>query len=132
MFSFRQKRFTAFAALMAMAVVNMFVPPARVMAADHAESTSVATDPGADIGDVFAFLDPTNNSNVILATTVEGFIVPAEGLNLGYFNPDILFRFEIENTGDAIPDQTCFRFGSASQKQVRSACHWKTSRPPAR
>ena len=105
MFSFRQKRFTAFAALMAMAVVNMFVPPARVMAADHAESTSVATDPGADIGDVFAFLDPTNNSNVILATTVEGFIVPAEGLNLGYFNPDILFRFEIENTGDAIPDQ---------------------------
>ena len=77
-----------------------------VTAADHAEATLVAADPGADIADVFAFLDPNDNSKVILAMDVEGFIVPSELLNLSFFSPDVLFRFEIENTGDAAPDQT--------------------------
>ena len=83
---------------------NMFAPLAYVRAADHAESTSVANDPGADIADVFAFLDPTDNTKVILAMDVEGFVVPSELLNLSYFAPDILYRFEIENTGDARSD----------------------------
>src|SRR5499425_2378263 len=75
-----------------------------VTAADHAESTSVAGDPGADIADVFAFLDPNDNSKVVLAMDVEGFVVPSELLNLSFFSPDVLYRFEIENTGDAVPD----------------------------
>jgi len=79
---------------------------AAVRAADHAESTSVAGDPGADIGDVFAYLDPTDNTKVILAMDVEGFVVPSEAVNLSFFGPDILYRFEIENTGDSIPDRT--------------------------
>ena len=36
---------------------------------------------------------------------VEGFIVPSEALNLSFFSPEVTYRFEIENTGDAIPDQ---------------------------
>src|SRR5215510_7016430 len=78
--------------------------PMAVYAADHAESTSVAGDPGADIGDVFAFLDPNDNSKVILALDVEGFIVPSELLNLSFFSPEVVYRFQIENTGDAKPD----------------------------
>jgi len=74
-------------------------------AADHAESTSVAGDPGADLADVFAFLDPNDNSKVVLALDVEGFVVPSELLNLRFFARDVLYRFEIENTGDAVPDQ---------------------------
>lgn len=85
--------------------VTIFAPLSNIQAADHAESTSVAGDPGADIADVFAFLDPSDNSKVILAMTFEGFIVPSEMLNLGFFSPEVLFRFEIENTGDAVADR---------------------------
>ena len=74
-------------------------------AADHAEATAVAGDPGADIADVFAFLDPNDNSKVVLALDVEGFVVPSELLNLSFFAPEVTYRFEIENTGDATPDQ---------------------------
>src|SRR5215467_5357306 len=72
-------------------------------AADHAEAPLVAADPGADLADVYAFLDPNDNSKVILALDVEGFVVPAELQNLSFFAPDVLYRFEIENTGDAKP-----------------------------
>src|SRR5215470_15528200 len=86
---------------------SMAMPTAPpTSAADHAEATLAAADPGADIADVFAFLDPNDNSKVILAMDVEGFVVPSELLNLSFFSPDVLFRFEIENTGDAAPDQT--------------------------
>ena len=80
-------------------------PLAPVNAADHAEATAVAGDPGADLADVFAFLDPNDNSKVVLALDVEGFVVPSEMLNLSFFSPDVVYRFEIENTGDATPDQ---------------------------
>ncbi|HEX3101961.1 MAG TPA: DUF4331 family protein [Pyrinomonadaceae bacterium] len=105
MFCLRLKRPLAFALLAAMTVTSLFLPLAQVKAADHAESTSVAGDPGADIGDVFAFLDPNDNTKVVLALDVEGFVVPSEALNLSFFAPDVTYRFEIENTGDAVPDQ---------------------------
>src|ERR1043165_4337925 len=101
----RTRKVTAFALAMAVTFFNFMVPVANVKAADHAESTSVAGDPGADIADVFAFLDPNDNSKVVLAMDVEGFVVPSELLNLSFFAPDVIYRFEIENTGDAIPDQ---------------------------
>ncbi len=105
MLNFRTKKVFALAAIFAIAGMNIFLPLSRVMAADHAESTSVAGDPGADIADVFAFLNPTDNTKVVLAMDVEGFVVPSEASNLSFFSPDVVYRFEIENTGDAIPDQ---------------------------
>src|SRR5438477_1286855 len=74
-------------------------------AADHAEAPLVESDQGADIADVYTFLDPNDNSKVILAFDVHGFIVPGENGNLSGFDPDVLFRFNIENTGDATPDK---------------------------
>jgi hypothetical protein len=74
-------------------------------AADHAESLVVAADQGADIPDVYAFLDPNDNSRAILAFDIHGFIVPGENGNMGAFDSEVLYRFEIENTGDAIPDK---------------------------
>ena len=94
------------AMLAIVASMSLAFPTApSVTAADHAEATLVAADPGADIGDVFAFLDPNDNSKVILALDVEGFIVPSEALNHSEFAPDVTFQFQIENTGDAIPDE---------------------------
>src|SRR3989442_3374102 len=95
----------AVAVLVVVAGIAMSTLPARHMkAADHAEATGVAGDPGADLADVFAFLDPNDNSKVVLAMDVEGFVVPSELLNLSFFSPYVTFRFEIENTGDARPD----------------------------
>lgn len=97
------------AAAVAIAVGGALLIPStapRVQAADHAESTSVAGDPGADIADVYTFLDPNDNTQVVLAMDVEGFIVPSELSNLSFFSPEVLYRFYIENTGDAVPDMT--------------------------
>src|SRR5688572_4091807 len=104
MFTAGTRMCVAFVVLIALTCLSIFTPLPRALAADHAESTSVAGDPGADIADVFAFLDPADNTKVILAMDFEGFIVPSEAANLGFFSPEILYRFEIENTGDAITD----------------------------
>src|SRR3569833_1893321 len=80
--------------------------PFATRASDHAEAPLVESDQAADIADIYAFLDPNNNSNVVLALDVHGFIVPGENGNLSGFDPDVLFRFNIENTGDAEPDKT--------------------------
>ena len=79
--------------------------PFLATAADHAEAPLVASDQGSDIADVYAFLDPNDNSKVILAFDVHGFIVPGENGNFGGFDSDVIFRFNIENTGDASPDK---------------------------
>src|SRR5437868_11982547 len=89
---------------MVVATAIIFLPARHMKAADHAGATGVAGDPGADIADVFAFLDPNDNSKAVLALDVEGFIVPSELLNLSFFSLDVTYRFEIENTGDARPD----------------------------
>ena len=93
-----------FTAIFLASLMSVATTAPALRAADHAESTSVAGDPGADIADVFAFLDPNDNSKVILALDVEGFVVPSELLNLSFFAPEVLYRLEIENTGDAKSD----------------------------
>src|SRR5438552_16420118 len=104
MFHSRSRKIAA-AALAVMAGIALSTLPARHMkGADHAEATGVAGDPGADIADVFAFLDPNDKSKVDHALDVEGFIVPAELLNRSFFSPDVTYGLEIENTADASSD----------------------------
>src|SRR4051812_37672036 len=79
-----------------------FVRPA--FAADHGDAPLVSNDQGADIGDVFAFLDPNDNSKLDLLMTVRGFIPPAEAGNFGFFDVPAELRLELETTGDAKPD----------------------------
>lgn len=76
-----------------------------LFAADHAEAPLVESDAASDIADVYAFLDPNDNSKVILAFDVHGFIVPGENGNLGGFDSNVRYQFNIENTGDADPDK---------------------------
>lgn len=99
------KEAAAFLTLAAMVLMTIIIPAAPAAAADHAEATLVSGDPGADIADAYFFLDPLDNTKAVLAVTVEGFIVPSELLNIGHFSDQIIYRFEIENTGDAVPDR---------------------------
>jgi hypothetical protein len=73
-------------------------------AADHGDAPNVAGDQAADLGDLYFFLDPNDNSKAVMIATVRGFIVPGEAVNFAIFDPNVNFRFEIENTGDAKPD----------------------------
>src|SRR5437773_11900649 len=73
-------------------------------AADHGDAPNVAGDQAADIGDVYFFLDPNDNTKAVMIMTVRGFIVPGEAVNFAIFDPNVLYRFEVENSGDAKPD----------------------------
>jgi hypothetical protein len=73
-------------------------------AASPADGPAASNDPAADIGNVYLFLDPTDNTRVVLAMAVRGFIVPAQAVNQGTFDPNVRYQFQIEGTGDAAPD----------------------------
>lgn len=80
--------------------------PGVLRAADHGDSPSSSNNASADLGDVFFFLNPTDNTRAVLEMTVRGFIVPGEAVNMAIFDPDVSYQFGIEGTGDATPDAT--------------------------
>ena len=86
-----------------LALTGMIQPPI-LRAADHGDGPTVASDQGCDLADLYAFLDPGDNSQVVLICTLRGFIVPSEAGNFANFDPAVRLRFNIENTGDAKPD----------------------------
>jgi hypothetical protein len=69
--------------------------------ADHRDATRELGDPRTNLSDVYAFVNPNNTVNVVLAMTVNGFTVP--GVN-PVFAPDCLYQFKIDNTGDFVED----------------------------
>lgn len=91
-------------AMTAMALRGLAIPFSGVQASDHIDSPAVAQDRGADIADTYMFLDPNDNSRVVIMMTTQGFIVPGEIFGEAIFDSNIRYRFEIENTGDATPD----------------------------
>lgn len=86
------------------AIAVLLAPARRLDAADHGDAPLTAHDLGADLNDIFMFLDPNDNKRLILIMTVHGFIVPGENGNFGIFDPAIRYRFEFDTTGDAKPD----------------------------
>ena len=85
-------------------MLHVTAPPST-HAADHGDGALISIDRAADLGDVFLFLDPSDNSKVVIAMTVQGFIVPGEAVNFSVFDRSVRFRFELETTGDAKPDK---------------------------
>ena len=56
-----------------------------------------------DIGDIFAFVDPTDASRLVLQMGVNPFANPA--VQGGYkFSPDFLYQWKIDNNGDNLED----------------------------
>jgi len=87
------------------ALAVWLTPPDRSVASDHIDSPLVAQDRAADIGDHYAFLDPNDNSKVVLIMSTQNFIVSSEHFGMGIFDSTLRYRWEIENTGDAKPDK---------------------------
>ena len=91
------------AAFSALAAFSLGQPLAR--AADHGDSPTTANNQGIDIADVFAFLDPSDNTQTVLIATIRGFIPSGENAGFGIFDAATRYHFEIENTGDTKPDK---------------------------
>lgn len=87
------------------ALALWFVPPAQTVASNHIDSPLTTQDRGANITDQWAFLDPNDNSKVVLLLGTQGFIVSSEHFGMDIFDPHQRYRWEIENTGDARPDK---------------------------
>jgi len=91
--------------LLLVVTVLVYVPVNLLEAADHGDAPLTAHDLGADLNDAYMFLDPTDNSRVVMIMTIHGFIAPGENSNFGIFDPALRYRFELETTGDAKPDR---------------------------
>ena len=88
----------------ALALAALSIPSGQAFASDHIDSPSIAQDRGSDLADMWAFVDPNDNSQVVLIMSTQDFIVSGEHFGMAIFDSNIRYRFEIENTGDAKPD----------------------------
>ena len=99
-----RSRTTIIAASALIGTITLALPITPTNASDHIDSPSIAQDRGSDIADNWAFLDPNDNSMVVLVMSTQDFIVSGEHFGMPIFDHNIRYRFEIENTGDARPD----------------------------
>lgn len=76
-----------------------------IKAADHGDGPLVSVQRSGDIGDIYAFLDPNDNTRLVLVLTTQGFIVPGEAVNFSVFDHQLSYGINFETTGDATPDQ---------------------------
>ncbi len=102
--NFRSKSLTFIAFLLALGMTILPLPATRTSASDHIDSPIITQDRGSDLADTFAFLDPNDNSKVVLMMSTQAFVVSGEHFGMAIFDHNIRYRFEIENTGDAKPD----------------------------
>lgn len=84
----------------AFAAAALAVLPA--FAADHRDSPIATNDPGADINDVYTFVNPRNPAELIIAVTVVPFANP-----LSRFSDAVDYRIHIDNGGGTEQVITC-------------------------
>lgn len=75
----------------------------RARGSDHADTPLIAASPGTDLTDVYIFPSPTTASNVVLAMNVHPLIPAGQGASTA-FDPNVLYQFKIDNTGDFVED----------------------------
>jgi hypothetical protein len=120
----KSKRTIALLAVaLTMALGVMLTPAPQTNAADHGDAPTPSAIRSTDIADVYAFLDPNDNTKLVLIFTIGGFIVPGEAANFGFFDPNVRYRLDLETTGDPRPDHAIIisfspRVGSASAAQT--------------
>lgn len=70
---------------------------------DHADTPTIAKTPGGDLTDVLIFPSPSDANNVVLVMNVHPLIPGGQSAGVS-FDPNILYQFKIDNTGDAVED----------------------------
>ncbi len=95
------KKMLATFIMLAIFTIHLTVP---VTASDHIDGPQLANDHAADINDMYFFLNPNDNSRVVMIMTINPFLISSEIIGQAIFDHNIRYRFEIENNGDARPD----------------------------
>lgn len=72
-------------------------------ASDHQDNPLVELNPAMDMTDVYAF-PGSSPDRVALVMNSWAFLTPAQATNTG-FDPNLLYQFKIDNTGDAKEDR---------------------------
>ncbi|MGI9535362.1 MAG: DUF4331 family protein [Thermodesulfobacteriota bacterium] len=91
----------------------------KAIGADHVEAPLAVANPELDITDVYAFLDPQDDSQIVAAMAVNPFLPPEDG-STG-FSPDVLYQLKFDNTGDGVEDYVVqFQFvGTGADQTVQ-------------
>lgn len=93
----------------------------HALASDHQDSPEVELNPAQDMTDFYAFPSATTG-NIVLVLNSWAFLTPAATPSTS-FDPNLLYQFKIDNTGDAKEDlviQVTFQGTGANQMvQVR-------------
>jgi len=77
----------------------LIVTAGRLRASDHQDTPEVELNPRMDINDLYAFPGSSSDRIALVLTTSS----PIAGQNAS-FDPNVLYQFKIDNTGDAIED----------------------------
>lgn len=93
--------------LLASAVIIAILTGGIIIAADHIDAPAVtgpgSTSPGNDITDIYAFQSPADNSKMVLVLNTQGLLSPT-GSASASFPSNVLYEFNIDNTGDNVED----------------------------
>jgi Domain of unknown function (DUF4331) len=76
-----------------------------VWAADHGDAPFASVKRSGDLNDLYVFLDPNDNSRVVVILTAVGFTVPGEAVNFSVFDHELVFEFQFDTTFDAAPNR---------------------------
>ncbi len=113
------KRIAMAALVLTLAFAILLTPAPPINASDHGDAPINSNDQAIDQGDTYAFLDPNDNSKLVIMLTVRGFIVPGEAVNFAFFDHLVSYRFRLETNGDANPDEIIsIRFSERTSTSV--------------
>ena len=79
--------------------LSIFMGISNVYAADHVEAPLAVSDPEIDITDVYAFLDPNDESQIVIAMAVNPFLAAS--------NRSTGFGKQLWNQSGAKPSRNC-------------------------
>ena len=102
-------------ALVAILAIASVTVAQRVIASDHMDTPEVELNPRMDINDVYAFPGSSSDRIALVLTTSS----PIAGQSAS-FDPNVLYQFKIDNTGDAVEDlviQVTFDAGTGTNQQ---------------
>ena len=90
-------------------------------ASDHQDTPEVELSPRMDMNDVYAF-PGSSADRIVLVMTTSSPITPAQSASAS-FDPNLLYQFKIDNTGDGVEDKvvqvTFSGTGTSQQVTVR-------------
>lgn len=82
-------------------------------ASSHKEAPLTSQDPVIDATDLFAFVSPNKPDSVTFVANYVPFENPPGGPHFDRFGDDVLYRINVDNNGDAVPDiKYDFRFNT--------------------